>query len=340
MIYDNPIYRESISRIARELPVSSGKILITGASGLIGTCLVDVFQIANVKFNSSFEIYAMGRNFERLNKCFSGLKDVHCVAQDVIDPIKVDGLDYIIHAASMADPKSYALYPVETILTNVVGTKNILDYCKENKGTRALLTSSFEVYGKLDQDEYAEDDFGIIDNNQLRNCYPESKRSSEYLFRAYHDEYGVDCLIARLSSIYGPTMLENDSKAHAQFIRNALKQEDIVLKSEGKQKRTYCYVIDAVSALLTVLFKGESCEAYNIANEQSIASIAEVAKTVADIVGTKVVFDLPDAIEAKGFSKPQNIILKTDKLKSLGWKGQYSLIDGMTETLNILRSED
>lgn len=340
MYYDNRIYKDAIDIIAKELPVKSGRILITGATGLIGTCLGDVFQAANDNYGCSFEIYALGRSLERLNKRFSGNKDVRCIAQDIVEPITIEGLDYIINAASIADPRSYALYPVETILTNVMGTKNVLEYCKANGKTRALLTSTFEVYGKLDLDEYGEDDFGIIDNKQLRYCYPESKRTSEFMFRAYHDEYGVDCVIARLSSIYGPTMLDDDSKAHAQFLRNALKHQDIVLKSEGKQKRTYCYVMDAVSGLLTVLFKGEACEAYNIAYDQSIATIAEVAQTIADIAGTKVIFDLPDAIEAKGFSKPQNIVLKTEKLKSLGWRGRYRLKDGMSDTLKILSGEE
>ncbi|MBR2549722.1 MAG: NAD-dependent epimerase/dehydratase family protein [Clostridiales bacterium] len=325
-------------RIAKELPVNSGRILITGASGLIGTCLVDVFQIANDMLDCSFEIYALGRNIDRLNSKFSASRDVHCVAQNIVEPVEIEGLTHIIHTASNADPRSYALYPAETILTNVIGAKSVLDYCKNSKNTRVLFTSTFEVYGKLDQDEYGEDDFGIIDNKQLRYCYSESKRTAEFLFRSYHDEYGVDCVIARLSSIYGPTMLDNDSKAHAQFLRNALNSENIVLKSEGKQKRTYCYVMDAVSGLLAVLFKGTSGEAYNIANDKSVATIAEVAQTIADIAGTKVIFDLPDGIESKGFSKPQNVVLKTDKLKSLGWSGKYTLLEGLTDTLAIMRS--
>lgn len=339
MIYDNNIYRNSIERLAKELPIKSGKILITGATGLIGSCIIDVFQMANDLLGCSFEIYALSRNEKRLKNRFETMKDVHCVAQDISNPISIEGLDYIIHAASNADPRTYALYPAETMTTNVLGAKNVLEYCKRYKGTRVLLTSTFEVYGKLDQDEYSEDDFGVLNMNYLRSSYPGSKRLAELLFRAYHDEYDVDCVIGRLSSIYGPTMLENDSKAHAQFIRNGLNGENIVLKSEGKQKRTYCYVIDAVSGLLTILFKGISGEVYNVANDQSVATIAEVANTVADIVGTKVVFDLPDEIERKGFSIPQNCVLRTDKLKSLGWKGQYNLFQGMGETIAILNGE-
>ena len=336
MLYKNPIYKNAIDAIAADIPVDEGRVLVTGASGLIGSCIVEVLLSANQLFGKKFSIYAMGRSADKLAHRFGNYSDVHFVAQNVVDPIAIEGLDYIVHAASNADPRSYARYPAETILTNVIGAKNVLDYCKVTQA-RALLTSTFEVYGRLDQDEYSENEFGTIDLNMIRNCYPESKRTAEYLFRSYHDEYGVDCVIARLSSIYGPTMQKDDSKAHAQFLRNALAGEDIVLKSKGTQRRTYCYVIDAVSGLLTVLFKGKAGEAYNVANENSVATIAEVAETIAELSGKKVIFDLPDEVERKGFSKPQNCVLNTEKIKSLGWSGKYSLKRGLQDTLDILR---
>lgn len=336
MFYENAIYKQAVDAIAAEIPVDNGCFLITGASGLIGSCIVDVLISANRLYKKRFTIYTMGRSADKLAQRFGTNSDIQFVAQNVVDPIAIEGLDYIIHAASNADPRSYALYPAETILTNIMGAKNVLDYCKASHA-RALLTSTFEVYGKLEQDEYAENEFGTIDLNLIRNCYPESKRTAEMLFRSYHDEYGVDCVIARLASIYGPTMQKDDSKAHAQFLRNGLAGEDIVLKSKGSQRRTYCYVMDAVSGLFAVLFKGKSGEAYNVANDQSIASIAEVAKTIAALTDTKVIFDLPDEVESKGFSKPQNCVLKTDKIKALGWFGKYDLKQGLNETLEILR---
>ena len=337
MLFNNPIYIKSIEKLASEIIVNEGSYLVTGASGLIGSCTIDVLATANRLYNKKIEIYAMGRNEDKLFQKFGALSSVHCVAQNVIDPIEIENLDYIIHAASNADPKSYALYPVETITTNILGAKNVLEYGKHHN-TRILLTSSFEVYGKLDQDEYIETDCGWIDLNLVRSCYPESKRVAEMLFKSYFDEYNVDCLIARLASIYGPTMQNNDSKAHAQFLRNAIAREDIVLKSKGTQKRTYCYVNDAVSGLLTILYKGKAGEAYNVANEKAIATIAEVAQTIASLVGNKVVYDMPDSIEAKGFSRPQNCILNTDKLKLLGWRGRYDLTQGLNETITILQN--
>lgn len=150
---------------------------------------------------------------------------------------------------------------------------------------------------------------GLVDFHMLRNGYTESKRCAEMLVNSYIDEYGIDAVICRLASIYGPTMLLNDSKAHAQFIRNALHGENIALKSKGEQRRTYCYVLDAVSALFMVLSKGEIGEAYNIANENSVASIADVASCCAKIVGTKVVLIFRILSNQKDFLNRKTVYL-------------------------------
>ncbi|WP_334427351.1 MULTISPECIES: NAD-dependent epimerase/dehydratase family protein [unclassified Levilactobacillus] len=331
------MYENSIRELAKQIGLRDVSILVTGATGLIGSCAIDVLSVLNKEFCANIKIYALGRNKNKIESRFG--KNVIPVEQDIINPLdKKIEYDYIIHAASNADPKSYALQPVETILTNVLGNKNILDYCAGHLKTKMILTSSFEVYGELKgQDIFLENMSGIIDQTVLRNGYPESKRCSELLVRSYVDEYGVDAIIARLPSVYGPTMLESDSKAHAQFIRNALNGENIVLKSKGEQTRTYCYVLDVVSALFKLLCAGKDGEIYNVSNENSIASIAEVAKTCAEIAGTKVVFDLPSEVEAKGFSRSRNCILDNKKLKDLGWSGKYSLREGLEETLEYLR---
>lgn len=341
-IIKNKKYLDSLEKIAQNLSVKEGHILVTGATGLIGSCMVDVLLYANRECGCQFQVYAAGRSKEKMQKRFAYVQDeaqLVYLEQDVCEPLNGEyELDYIVHAASNADPCAYSLYPAETLLTNIYGTKNMLEYCKEHTKTRLLLTSTFEVYGRVDGvDEYCEDMSGTVNLNQIRSCYPESKRCAEILMRCYGEEYQVDFVIARLCSIYGPTMSATDSKAHAQFIRNALKGQDIVLKSEGLQCRTYCYVMDAVDALFKVLFDGVSGEAYNISNEKSIATIAQVAQTVAKISGTKVTFDLPDEIERKGFSTPQNCILNNEKLRALGWEGRYTLEEGITQTIAILR---
>lgn len=330
-------YFDGINKVAKSLSIKSGIILVTGATGLIGSCIIDVLLAANSMYNADYKIYALGRDRNKIVSRFGN--KVVPIVQNIVDklPINVE-YDYIIHAASNADPRTYAIQPVETVLTNVIGNNNIFEYCRYHKKTRVILTSSFEVYGKIENhDIYKEEDCGILDFQILRNGYPESKRCAEILLHSYVEEYNIDAVIARLSSIYGPTMQVNDSKAHAQFIRNALHGDNIVLKSKGLPRRTYCYVTDAASAILYVLFNGKTGEVYNIANEKSIASIAEVAQTIAGIVGTSVVFDFPDEIESKGFSKPQNCILDNSKLRKLGWHAEYILENGIRETIQTLK---
>lgn len=335
----NTVYRESLVRVIPEIAIPDGKVLVTGASGLIGSCIVDLLLLSN-DFGRHFDVYALSRNAEKLKKRFAPFENsthFHVIEQDIRKPLDNSiSFDYIFHGASNADPRNYALYPVETMLINMEGATNILEYCKAHLETKVLMMSTFEVYGNASKDVYVETDSGIVDVNKLRSCYPESKRCVEVLTHSYIDEYHIKAVIGRLSSIYGPTMSKDDSKAHAQFIRNGLSREDIVLKSKGEQIRTYCYVIDAVTGLLCVLANGKVGEAYNIANENAIVSIAEVAKTVASIAGTNVIMLLPDDLEKKGYSAPQNCILDNTKLKQLGWKGNYGIKEGLLETLSVL----
>lgn len=332
-------YRDSIKSVLKELTISYGSILVTGATGLIGSCIIDILLEAN-KNGAKFKIYAMSRSEEKITNRFSG--KVIPFIQDVILPIKSDNdFDFIIHCASNADPRSYSTNPVETILTNIIGNENILNYCKEHKSTKMLLTSTFEVYGAIEGVSiYKENMSGIIDQTILRNGYPESKRSCELLLRSYVDEYDVNAVIVRLPSVYGPTMLKSDSKAHAQFIKNAIEHKNIVLKSKGEQIRSYTYVVDIASGIFKVLFEGEKGDIYNIANENSIASISDVATICAEIAGTKVVFDLPDEVESKGFSKSKDCILDNGKIKKLGWNAKYSLRDGLLETIDYFKMEN
>ena len=338
-ILESKLYQQSIREITDTVEVKNKTFLVTGATGLIGSCIIDLLMACN-NLGYSNNVYALGRSAKKLQDRFPnyiGSPLFHIIEQNIIEPIsgRIE-FDYIFHGASNADPVSYAKYPVETMTTNILGTNNMLEYGRNHPSCKLLIMSTFEVYGEKGQGNYTETDAGIIDFNAFRSCYPESKRSVEILSRCYHSEYSVDVRVARLSSIYGPTMAKNDSKAHAQFLKKAINGENIVLKSKGLQKRTYTYVIDAVTALMCLMFKGLAGDSYNISNENSIATIAEVADICANLAGTSVDFDIPSELEAKGFSKPQNCILDNTKLKALGWTGRYTIKEGLLETFNIL----
>lgn len=339
---ENNLYNDALKELIPHVNTEGKSFLITGATGLIGSCAVDLLMLANIKGKKN-HIYALGRNKNRIHQRFRTYIDncfFHIIEQDICNPIDVNfQFDYIIHGASNADPIAYAKYPAETMKINLWGGYNILEYGRKHKNCKIVMLSTFEVYGKANHVIYSEQDSGVIEFNSLRACYPESKRSMEILSRCYFNEYGVQVSIARLCSIYGPTMTETDSKAHAQFIRRAIDNKNIILKSKGEQRRTYCHVFDAVSGILAILFKGNYGESYNVSNENSIASIAEIAHTLATIACVNVVYEKPSELEAKGYSKPQNIILDNKKIKSLGWNPIYNIQQGMEMTYNILKKE-
>ena len=159
-----------------------------------------------------------------------------------------------------------------------------------------------------------------------RSCYPESKRAAETLCASYVQQYGLDCVVARLCYVYGPTVVPGNTRADAQFLKKALAGEDIVLKSDGAQLRSYCYVADAVRGLLAVLLSGARGEAYNVAARGGAHTIREYAETLARLAGVRVAFDLPPEAERRGYSAVTRAVQNPAKLEGLGWSARVSLI--------------
>lgn len=339
----NPLYVEDLENAAAYAELDNSSVLVTGASGLIGSFIVDALAYHNEKHGANIKIYAMSRRLEKLRERFSYCTDIHNVslaAHDICKPLEDVRYDYIIHAASNADPRTYALYPVETIQTNIIGTTNVLEYARAHKETCVLFTSTMEVYGSIPEAySFSEEQYGLVDFNQIRSGYPESKRTSELLCRSYASEYGVDVVIARLGYIYGPSMTAEDNKVIAQFINKAIAGENIVLKSKGEQLRSYCYISDAVAGIFSILSKGERGRAYNVANSISTTTICEMAQLAAGQTNTEVVFELPDELERIGSSKPQNAVLDESALISLGWNGVYTMEQGFARTVSILKDK-
>ena len=334
-------YQHDILQIFQDyLPwekLSGSNILVTGATGLVGGCLVEALMM-NPK--RDYHVYASGRNEKRAMSRFEGFcHDVsfHFVRYDVSEPFESDiNFDYIIHAASNASPNFFVQKPVEIIKSNIDGVANLMEYGLRHGMKRLLFVSSGEVYGEGDGRVFTEDYSGYVDCTKPRSCYPSAKRAAETLCVSYAVEYDVDVVIARPCHVYGPNFTEQDNRVYAQFIRNALKGEDIVMKSTGEQFRAWCYVVDCVSALLYILLKGECGEAYNIADVESNISIRELAETIARIGGRKVVVELPDADEKSGFNPVAKSIFSTEKLSALGWKAKSNIRRGIESTIREL----
>lgn len=312
----------------------SGKsVLVTGACGLIGSSFID-FLMENA---TSCNIYAMARNRGKAEKRFAQyLKNpnFHVIEADVNVPLNCNvAFHYIVNAASNANPNAYAIDPVGTMWTNINGTKNLLDYGRAHGLERLLYVSSGEIYGNGDVKEWREHDSGYVDCMTMRSCYPTSKRAAETMCVAYSHQYGIETVVARPCHTYGPHFTDIDSRAYAQFVRNARNHEDIVLKSKGEQYRSWLYVKDCSSALLAILLNGSDCEAYNVADEKACVTIRDLAEIIARLGGCKVVFDLPSDVEKQGFSVIKKAVFDTSKLRSLGWMPQYELRDALLETI-------
>lgn len=347
-LYTNDLYLEDIRRVSQQvLPwkkFHGRSILLSGATGLLGSFLVDVLMEKNVD-GLDCTIYALGRTeqkaIERFSKWWEDERLVF-IPYDINKQFIRDDLgtvDYVLHMASNTHPMQYATDPIGTIMTNIIGLQNMLEFAIAHKAMRFVFASSNEIYGENrgDVDLFEESYCGYIDSNTLRAGYPESKRCGEALCQAYMRQKNLDIVVPRFTRSYGPTMLKSDTKAISQFIKKGVDHEDIVLKSAGTQNYSYTYMADAISGLLTILLKGHSGEAYNIADESSNITLKDLARIIADYSGKKVIFEIPDATEAAGYSKATKALLDGSKLKELGWKPNYSIDQGITRTIDIMR---
>ena len=313
----------------------SGKnILVTGSTGLIGGCLVDALM---QNPNKDYSVYAGGRNEKlarRRFKCYFNDPKFHFFVYDVLNPLECNQtFDYIIHAASYADPKSFVERPVEIIQSNIDGVIHLMEYGLDHDMKRFLYVSSGEIYGEGNGGVISEEYSGYVDCLKSRSCYPSSKRAAETLCISYIEEYGADAVIARPCHVYGPHFTDRDNRVYAQFIRDVLCDNDIVMKSTGMQLRSWCYVVDCVSALLYILLKGEKGHAYNVADKNSCVTIRELAEMIARIGGRRVKMAVPADSESKGYNVVTNSVFSTTKLESLGWSVCGSMEEKLKKTI-------
>ena len=337
----HPLYREDLEALCGGLgdvqALRGRRVLITGVTGMIGACLADALSLLNEKCGLDMTLYGASRNPAGREARFPGVK---LLAADLAAGTgELPEADVIVHAASNAHPTAFSTDPVGTMLGNLNGTHRLLEQLRRAGSGRLLFISTGEIYGENPavKDGYSEEDFGRVDPMNPRSCYPESKRASETLCASYARQYGVDALSARLSYVYGPTLSSANTRADAQFLRNALAGEDIVLKSPGTQLRSYTYVTDAIAGLLIILLRGETGRAYNVADPAGTVSIRGYAEILAQLAGVSVRFDIPSDQEKQGFSAVTCAVQRSDRLQALGWRPARDIHEGLRRTLLIKR---
>ncbi len=299
-------------------------VLITGATGRLGRYIAETLADVDLQYNLNMRILGLARNEKKAREIFDNLLDlpnVDFIYQDVNEPIEYDGkIDYIFHTAGPAAPKDYDT-PTNTLWVHVNGTHNVMECARTHQTKRVFYVSTVETYGAWESDEkIKETDMGIMQHLNARACYPEAKRLCETMLASYKQEYGISYCGVRLCHTLGPGVALDDGRGFAEFMDCVLKNEDIVLHSDGGAMRTYTYVADAVNAMFLIMDKGEDTF-YNVANEANLISIRDLAELMVTM--------LPDRTCKVCFSKEavnlqylpfKLAVLDTGKVRELGWK--------------------
>ena len=333
------MYLDDVKKAANsKLPwdcLSGKNILVVGATGMIGSCIVDVLMMNE---NVDYHVYASGRNKKRAMTLFSQYESsayFHFIEYDVCTPLMADiDFHYVIDAASGANPIEYSKNPVGVIKANILGVEHLLSYGKDHNIKRFVYVSSGDVYGECKEKILNENMSGYVDPLKVRSCYPASKRAAEALCVAYSHQYGLNVSIARPCHTFGPHFTNTDTRAYAQFIRNIVQGEDIVMKSNGEQYRSWCYVVDCALGILFVMLKGENGEAYNIADDNAVVSIKTLAETIATIGKKQIIFDIPSDAEKMGYNPACHSVFTTERLKMLGWTIEGTFQEKMLSTVD------
>lgn len=348
--YDSILWRSDLEVAIKHFSLfdvlDKKSLLVTGASGLICSGIIDILIFYNETQKANITIFAAGRSKERIQARFGeyfSREYFHFVPYDATDykPLCLPNqIDYIIHGAGISMPDKYVKEPVETMSSNILGLLSLFHLARKNETQRILYISSSEVYGKKNKDDispFSEDSYGFIDCLNPRNSYPIAKSAAEAMCVACTNEYGIESTIVRPGHIYGPTASPQDTRVSAMWSYAAAHGNDIVMKSDGAQIRSYCYCLDCATAILTVLIKGKNKEAYNISNKNSVITIRELGELISEIAGVKLVREAATSEDKKAFNPMDNSSLASPKLEKLGWEGLFDARTGIEHTIKILK---
>lgn len=347
----HPVVEQDLERIlAADLPWNDldGKVvLVTGAGGFLAAYLVEALLRRNEKEGKTLtQVVGLVRSEDKARRRFAhyaGRADLRFVVGDVSEPLSWSGpLDMIVHAASQASPKFYGTDPVGTLSANVLGTHFLLRLAREVGASRFLFFSSGEVYGQVSDAQVptGETDYGYVDPTQVRACYAESKRMGENLCVSWQHQFGVPAVIVRPFHTYGPGMDLGDGRVFADFVADIVAGRDIVMKSEGRAERAFCYLADATAGFFTVLLRGEPGQAYNVGNPAGLISIADLAETLTGLFperGLRVRQEAP----AGGYlpSPIHRNCPDIAKAAALGWRPETTVPEGFRRTVASFESE-
>ena len=300
------------------------RIVVTGGAGFIGSHFIE--KIVNEGIEAVVVDNLITGSVDNIKEHIDQGK-VELIQQDVQEFIDIEGeVDFVVHLASIASPKAYAQYPVNTLKSGSLGTINSLGLAKAKKA-KFVLASTSEVYGDPKISPQKEDYWGNVNPVGPRSMYDESKRFAEAAATTYVTEFGLDVKIARIFNTYGTRMKVNDGRVVTNFLYQALNNEDITVYGDGSQTRSLSYVTDTIEYLFR-LMKSEYRGVINIGNPEEIR-IIDLAKKIIEKTNSnsKIVhLDLPEDDPKK--RKPDISLA----VKELGYSPAVTLDEG----LNVL----
>ncbi len=308
------------------------RTLITGGAGFLGSHLCDFF------IDQGHHVICMDNLIKKENieniAHLIGHERFEFIKYDVTEYLYVEGrLDNILHFASLASPKDYLDYPIQTLKVGSLGTHKALGLAKEKK-SKFLLASTSEVYGDPAVHPQPESYPGSVDPIAPRGVYDEAKRFAEAITTAYHGTHGLQTRIARIFNTYGPRMRLDDGRALPNFMVQAIKGEDITVYGKGNQTRSFCYVDDLIEGIKKLLDCDEP-EPVNLGNPEEI-TILDFAKEIVRLTGSKSKIQfcpLPQndpKVRQPDISKAKRI---------LGWEPKVSRREGLKRALEYFRKK-
>lgn len=342
----NTIVKEDIERIINRLgddvkKLSGKSILITGASGLIGSYLVETIAYLNSeKLSKPCKLVGMQKNkIEKESRLGYLLdrKDIkfvsHNAANSYSPPSKID---YIVHSAGASAPATFLADPLGTIDVNVNGIRWILEYAKKNNVKSILYMSSGEIYGNPTPGNIPTPETynGNVSTTSPRSPYTSSKRLAETLCYVYFEKFGVPVKIARPFIVYGPGLSVNDRRVMADFIRSGLEGKPIEMLNKGLDTRSYCYIEDATLAFLKLLLSEKNGEVFNVASDLEEVSIHDLAELVHKICGVKEPVKVKIKDEKFIKDAPNRVFPDISKLKkTFGFQPEIHIEEGLRRTI-------
>lgn len=334
-LYESATYLEDLEHCAAKISgfvtLRGLTVLVTGATGLIGSFLVDVLLASGAC------VVAACRSQEKAHARFAGSPFGFPEFSHYDATLPIEGLpsaDYVVHAASNAHPASMMDDPAGTVVSNVAGTAGLLKWCETVGVSRMLYVSSGEVYGRAEPGvaSFSEEYQGYVDPLAPRSCYPVAKRAAENICASWPGR--TECVVVRPCHTFGPTAVASDSRAASEFSHRAARGEDIVLRSKGSQYRSWLHVADAVSGMIAALFAGQPGKAYNVASSMVHATVSELAEAFAATSDSEVVYELEDQ---SGQTPITRQVLDTQRIEALGWAADWDIKEATSRTVRAMR---